>query len=110
VNLEDPVPEEKQAMRSLTPFINVPSEIPASLPRERFDHTSTLVDFGRLTGKLANRGWTPECVRVGRSFNRIGGRALSALVSVSSAAVSRPPESSSPHASRQREADRIGGE
>ncbi len=39
------------AAPGLAPFINIPNEIPASLPRERFDHTSTLVDFGRLAGK-----------------------------------------------------------
>jgi cation diffusion facilitator CzcD-associated flavoprotein CzcO len=39
------------AAPGLTPFINIPSEIPVSLPRERFDHTATLVDFSRLAGK-----------------------------------------------------------
>jgi FAD-dependent urate hydroxylase len=39
------------ATPGLAPFANVPSEIPASLPRDRFDHTSRLVDFGRLSGK-----------------------------------------------------------
>jgi len=39
------------ATPGLAPFINVPSEIPGSLPRERLNHTSRLVDFGRLAGK-----------------------------------------------------------
>jgi FAD-dependent urate hydroxylase len=39
------------ATPGLAPFANVPSEIPASLPHDRFDHTSRLVDFGLLSGK-----------------------------------------------------------
>jgi cation diffusion facilitator CzcD-associated flavoprotein CzcO len=39
------------AAPGLLPFTNVPSELPAVLPRDRIAHTATLVDFRRLTGK-----------------------------------------------------------